>query len=324
MKRDNFVLVTGGAGFIGSHLCEALIKLKKNVIALDNFNQFYSPKIKRKNIEELLDNPRFVLIEGDILDKELLESIMKRYEIGTIVHLAAWAGVRPSIEKPFIYQKVNIEGTLNLLEVSRRYNIEKFIFGSSSSVYGNNTRLPAKEDDPTMYPISPYAATKKSCELLCYTYHHLYNLNITCLRFFTVYGPRQRPEMAIHKFTRLIYSDREVPMFGDGTSKRDYTYIDDIIDGTIKAIERCAGYNIYNLGRGETVKLIDVIKEIGRVLNKEPKIKQLPEQPGDVSATYADITKARKELGYSPKTSIKEGIEKFISWYIKNREFLEG
>lgn len=317
------ILVTGGAGFIGSSLSQRLVEMEEEVIAFDNFNSFYSPLIKRRNIEQLINKKNFKLIEGDILDTKLVESVLMEYKVDTVVHLAALAGVRPSIEEPFVYQKVNIEGTLNLLQLSCKYNIERFVFASSSSVYGNNTKLPAKEDDPTMEPVSIYGATKKAGELLCYTYYHLYRLNITCLRYFTVYGPRQRPDMAIHKFTRLIYRGEPVPMYGDGSSIRDYTYIEDIIDGTVRAIERCSGYEIYNLGRGETVKLIDLINIIGESLGQKPIINQLPPQPGDVDATFADISKAKTELGYNPQTSIDKGVEEFVKWYLDNKDFLE-
>lgn len=311
------ILVTGGAGFIGSHLSERLLNEGHEVICIDNFNDHYDPQIKRRNIEPLLNNRNFTLFEGDILDMQFLQQIFQTSEINIIVHLAARAGVRPSIHKPLIYQQVNVQGTTHVLEMARQFKIEKFIFGSSSSVYGQNRKIPFSEDDPVDHPISPYAATKKACELICYTYHHLYKLPITCLRFFTVYGPRQRPDMAIHKFTNNIYHDKNISIFGDGNSIRDYTYITDIIDGILKSIEFCAGYHIYNLGESKTIELRQLIDLIASCLGKEPRIEFLPVQPGDVPITYADISKAKRELGYHPKIEIAQGIEKFVAWYEK-------
>ena len=309
-------LVTGGAGFIGSHLSERLIQGNHDVICLDNFNTFYDPAIKRKNVEPLLSHNRYRLIEGDILQWELLEKIFQEGQFEVVIHLAARAGVRPSIKEPRLYQKVNVEGTVNLLEISSRAGLPKFILASSSSVYGNNTKVPFSEDDPVDFPISPYAATKKACELLGFTYASLYNLPVTCLRFFTVYGPRQRPDMAIHTFTKSIVEDREITLFGDGTSSRDYTYITDIIDGILKAIEMCDGYRIYNLGESQTIQLSHLIKILEEALGKKARIKPMPSQPGDVSITFADVSRARKELGYSPRVPIPEGIRRFVEWYL--------
>ncbi len=309
------LLVTGGAGFIGSHLCEGLIHEGHCVACLDNFNPFYDPEIKRKNVQPLLSHPAYQLIEGDILDWKLLERIFSENHFDVVVHLAARAGVRPSIRQPRLYQKVNIEGTVNLLEISSQSGISKFILASSSSVYGKNTKVPFSEEDPVDFPISPYAATKKACELIAFTYYSLTSLSVTCLRFFTVYGPRQRPDMAIHKFTRLIDEGMEIPLFGDGTSRRDYTYITDIVDGVERAIERCEGYNIYNLGESQTVELNHLIRLLEEALGKEAKINQLPDQPGDVPVTFADISKAKRELGYSPHVSIQEGVPRFVEWY---------
>lgn len=309
--------MTGGAGFIGSHLIENLLKQGYRVICIDNFDNNYDPQIKRRNIESIWNHKNFTLFEGDILDIEFLHKIFQISEIRIIVHLAAKAGVRPSIKEPLAYQKVNVQGTTNLLEMARLFEIEKFIFGSSSSVYGQNKKIPFSEDDPVDHPISPYAATKKACELICYTYHHLYDMPITCLRFFTVYGPRQRPDMAIHKFTNNIYHDKKVSVFGDGSSKRDYTYITDIVDGICKSIEFCSGYHIYNLGESKTIELRKLIDSIAGCLGAEPRIEFLPVQPGDVLITYADISKAKRELGYYPKVEIEQGIEKFVAWYKK-------
>ncbi|MBN2013890.1 MAG: GDP-mannose 4,6-dehydratase [Candidatus Altiarchaeota archaeon] len=308
------VMVTGGAGFIGSHLCERLLEKGEKVVCVDDLNDFYSPKIKKKNLEKSLENKDFRFYEEDILNKEAIEEIVRDEGIEEIVHLAARAGVRPSIKEPILYSKVNIEGTLNLLETARELGIEQFIFGSSSSVYGINSRVPYREDDKVDKPISPYAASKRAGELFCYNYSHLYGIPITCLRFFTVYGPRQRPEMAIHKFTRLIDSGKKIPMYGDGTSKRDYTYIDDIIDGVLSSLEKKFRFEVFNLGNSETVELKHMISLIEENLGKKAEIEQQPEQPGDVPITYADITKAEEMLDYKPKTSIEEGIRRFTEW----------
>ncbi len=308
-------LVTGGAGFIGSHLNEHLIKDTNSVVCLDNFDPFYDPKIKYENIKKIKCHPNFRLVEGDILDWKLLDQLFKGNKFDVVVHLAARAGVLPSIQNPRLYQKVNIEGTVNLLELSCQYTVGKFIFASSSSVYGNNTKVPFSENDPVDHPISPYAATKKAGELIAHTFSSLYDLPVTCLRFFTVYGPRQRPDMAIHKFTRLIDKGKTIPVYGNGKSRRDYTYIDDIISGILLSIEKCKGFNIFNLGESQTIELNNLIKLIEDGLNKKAKIERLSEQAGDMKKTYADITKATKELGYIPSFSIENGINEFITWY---------
>lgn len=310
-------LITGGAGFIGSHLSERLLSEGWRVVCLDNFDTFYDPQIKRNNISSALKEKYFSLIEGDIRDKRLLDNIFNKEEIDVVIHIAARAGVRPSIKEPALYYDVNVGGTLNLLEAVRGRNVKKFIFASSSSVYGENTKVPFSEEDNVDYPISPYAATKKAGELLCYTYYHLYRIPITCLRFFTVYGPRQRPEMAIHKFTRLIYEGKPVPVFGDGSSKRDYTFIEDIIEGVVKSIHSGSLYEIINLGESNTISLSDLIVLIENNLHKNAVIEKLPLQPGDVPITYADTGKARSLLGYNPQTNIKEGIRIFTEWFLK-------
>ncbi|MBA7499048.1 UDP-glucose 4-epimerase [subsurface metagenome] len=307
-------LITGGAGFIGSHLCERLLSDGHEVICLENFDPYYSPDIKRKNIEYLLDQPNCILIEADIRNKKEMEKIFRMDAIDKVVHLAAKVGVRPSIQDPLSYEDVNIKGALNLLELSKEHDIRHFIFGSSSSVYGISDKIPFSEDG-LVKPISPYAASKRAGELLCYTYSHLYDIPISCLRFFTVYGPKQRPEMAIHKFTRLIDQGKEVPMYGDGSSKRDYTYITDIIDGTMNALNKKFDFEIFNLGNSKTVELRYLISLIEENLGKKAKIKQLPEQLGDVPITYADISKSKRLLGYSPKISIEEGVKRFVEWY---------
>ena len=308
-------LVTGGAGFIGSHLIERLLASGDSITCLDNFNDYYDPKIKEKNITSFKEHKNFKLIRGDILDEALLKDIFKKTAFDGVVHLAARAGVRPSVLQPKLYQEVNIRGTMNLLEMAKEFDVPKFVLASSSSVYGNNKKVPFSESDNVDNPISPYAATKKACELISYTYSELYGISVSCLRFFTVYGPRQRPDMAIHKFTKLISKDQEIYVYGDGKVQRDFTYITDVIDGVVQAIDRCNGYQIYNLGESRVVELLELIALIEKNLGKKAKIKWLPPQPGDVKITYSDITKARKELDYNPKVPIEEGIKKFVEWF---------
>lgn len=307
------VLVTGAAGFIGSNLTRHLLDQGNLVIGVDNFDNFYDPLLKRANINSLLKNSNFILCEGDIRDSVFIDGVMASHKPDTVVHLAARAGVRPSIEQPVLYYDVNVTGTLVLLEAMRNHGIKNMAFASSSSVYGNNKKTPFAETDNVDNPISPYAATKKADELLCYTYSHLYGFNIFCLRFFTVYGPNQRPEMAIQQFGRLIREGKTITMYGDGTSRRDYTYIDDIVDGISASIERLKGYEIINLGNHDTIALKDLIDLIAKTLGREAIIKQLPLQPGDVNITYADITKASTLLGFQPKHSIQEGLKKMFA-----------
>ncbi len=309
------VLVTGGAGFIGSHLVEALLKEGRDVVVLDNFDDFYLPEVKRRNLEPLEGRPGFALVEGDIRDEAFVEKAFAGHPISVVVHLAARAGVRPSIQQPVLYCDVNVTGTAVLLEACRRHGIGKFIFGSSSSVYGNNTKLPFSEKDDVDRPISPYAATKRAGEVLCATYHELYRLNVFALRFFTVYGPRQRPEMAIHKFTRLIDRGLPVPRFGDGSTRRDYTYITDIVNGVLRAIERVQGFEIINLGGSQTTRLADLIDLLEKNLGQKAVIEEEPGQPGDVVATCADVDKARRLLEYEPRVTAEEGIRRFVEWY---------
>lgn len=312
------VLVTGGAGFIGSHLCQRLLQEGYEVVCLDNFDAYYDPAIKRRNLEEIKASKGangFQLVEGDIRNKEFLDDLIRRSSFDLIIHLAARAGVRPSIEQPLLYEEVNVTGTLNLLEACREFGVGNFIFGSSSSVYGKNRKVPFAEEDMLEAMISPYAVTKRIGELFCYTYHHLYGLNISCLRFFTVYGPRQRPEMAIHKFARLIHNGEKIPVYGDGTSRRDYTYIDDIIAGIMGAVHHQRGYDIFNLGESQTVPLRELISLIEQALGKKADVEELPEQPGDVPITYAEISKARRLLGYDPRVGIAEGVGRFVRWF---------
>jgi len=315
MKR---VLVTGGAGFIGSHLCQRLLGEGYEIVCLDNFDPFYDPAIKRKNLAEIqatTGDGEFQLVEGDIREKGMLEDLFKRSSFDLVIHLAARAGVRPSIQQPLLYEEVNVTGTLNLLEVCREFGVMDLIFGSSSSVYGKNPTVPFTEADRLEAMISPYAVTKRVGELFCYAYHHLYGLNIFCLRFFTVYGPRQRPEMAIHKFTRLIHEGEQIPLFGDGTSRRDYTYIDDIVEGVMGAVRNLGGYEIFNLGESKTIPLRELVSLLEGALGKKAVVEELPEQPGDVPITYADITKARRRLGYDPQVGVEEGVERFVRWF---------
>ncbi|HIJ72200.1 MAG TPA: NAD-dependent epimerase/dehydratase family protein [Planctomycetes bacterium] len=308
-------LVTGAAGFIGSHLCERLVRDGLTVVGLDNFDDFYDPAVKRANITECLESEQFELVEADIRDAEAVGTVLAGRDIDIIVHLAARAGVRPSIEDPLTYEDVNINGTMVLLEGARRFGVKKFVFGSSSSVYGNNEKVPFSEMDNVDFPISPYAATKKAGELICHTYSHLYGIDMVCLRLFTVYGPRQRPDLAIHKFCKLIERGEPIPVFGDGSMQRDFTYIDDIIEGIVGAMSRCEGYEIYNLGESRPVRLDVLISEIEKALGKRAEINRLPVPPGDVRQTYADVTKAEERLGYKPKTEITAGLKRFVEWF---------
>lgn len=319
------ILVTGGAGFIGSHLSERLLKEGNKVLVIDNFNNYYNPEIKRNNLEEVkktcIENgislENFKVFEGDIRDKGFLKEVFSN-KIDSIMHLAAMAGVRPSIQDPSLYYDVNITGTVNLLEICRENGIKQFVFASSSSVYGNNEKVPFSESDRVDNPISPYAATKKSGELLCHTYHHLFDMNIACLRFFTVYGPRQRPDLAINKFTSLILEGKEIPFYGDGSTSRDYTYVDDIVSGIVSSINYVNTdkkvFEILNIGGDKTVSLIEMVETIEEVLGKKAKLNRLPMQPGDVNRTCADISHSKEVIDYNPKTIFKEGIKKFIEW----------
>ncbi len=319
MRRN--ILVTGGAGFIGSHLVERLLDEGNwKITVADDFNDFYSPIVKRQNVSPFLTNPQFSLCEVNICDAENLRKIFLESEFSAIVHLAARAGVRPSLSQPKLYNDTNIGGTLNLLELAREFGVKQFVFGSSSSVYGINCKVPFSEEDKISQPISPYAATKAAGELLCYTYSHLYDVRAICLRFFTVYGARQRPDLAIHKFSNLIWENKPIEMFGDGTTRRDYTYIDDIIEGVRAAIDYDqTNYEVFNLGEAQTVELQKLIELLEENLGKRAIIKRRPMQAGDVPQTFADITKARKLLNYNPQTKIEEGIEKFVEWFVKQQ-----
>lgn len=306
-------LVTGAAGFIGSHVCEALLSRGWQVTGLDCFDDFYDPAIKRNNVKNCTAQKNFRMVQGDIRDPHAVEAAIAN-GVTAIVHLAARAGVRPSIEQPLLYQDVNVNGTCVLLEAARRHGISRFIFASSSSVYGNAPKVPFAESDNVDHPISPYAASKKAGELLCYTYHHLFGISVTCLRFFTVFGPRQRPDLAIHKFARLIEAGEPVPMFGDGTMMRDFTYIDDIVAGVLAAMDRCNGYHIYNLGNSSPVALRDLIRAIEEAVGKRAIIEGRPVQPGDVQRTFADVSRARADLGFEPRTDLIVGLKRFVAW----------
>ncbi len=315
-------LITGGAGFIGSHLVARLLSEGDwNVAVVDDFNDFYDPSLKRANIRLYDSNPQFRVYEADIRDPGALRPIFHEQKFDCLVHLAARAGVRPSLTQPQLYAETNINGTLNLLELARETGIEQFVFGSSSSVYGENSKVPFSEADPVSRPISPYAATKAAGELLCHTYSHLFGVRCICLRFFTVYGARQRPDLAIHKFARLISEGKPIPVFGDGTTQRDYTYVDDIISGVRAAIDYDkTTYEVINLGESRTVKLRELISLLENELGISAIIDRQPLQPGDVPQTFANIAKARRLLNYNPQTQIEEGIRRFVEWF-KSRQF---
>ncbi|MCZ6794259.1 MAG: GDP-mannose 4,6-dehydratase [Planctomycetota bacterium] len=309
------VLITGAAGFIGSSLTDRLLGQGVEVTGLDSLDDFYDARVKRSNLEDASTHRDFRLVEGDFRDADTVERLFSGESFDGVVHLGARAGVRPSLERTPLYVDVNLDGTIQLLEACRRHEVRKFVFASSSSVYGNRVGEPFSETDRVDEPVSPYAATKKAGELLCYTYHHLFGIDVTCLRFFTVYGPRQRPEMAIHCFTRAIDSGAVIDVYGDGSARRDFTYISDIVQGVTAALERCSGYRIYNLGAGNSVELREVIELIEKALGKEARIRFFEQAPGDVPYTFADVARAREELGYEPEVNIAEGIRRFVEWY---------
>lgn len=340
--NNKTILVTGGAGFIGSHLVSRLLELGNKIICVDNFNDFYPLEIKvnnilesvgqtdkmflQKSIDETIailkkkvDNKSYALEYADIRNKENLRGIFNAHNPDVVINLAAMAGVRPSIDDPELYHDVNVNGFLNILEICKEQGIKKIVQASSSSVYGNRKEVPFKESDNVDFPISPYASSKKQCEIMSYPYHHLYDIDMIHLRFFTVYGPRQRPDLAIHKFTRLIDQGQEIPFFGDGSTKRDYTYIDDIIDGIIKSMNLVVSkdklFDVFNLGESDTISLREMVEYVERALNKNALLKKLPMQPGDVGLTNAYIDKSISHLGYNPQTKFGDGIEKFVAWY---------
>jgi UDP-glucuronate 4-epimerase len=311
------VLVTGGAGFIGSHLVEKLLACGHQVVILDDFNDFYDPQIKHANIAGFATN--VAVYHVDLRDSDSVRNLFRREKIDAIAHLAARAGVRPSIQQPRLYYDTNVAGTLHLLEAARVTGVERFVFASSSSVYGASKTIPFSEDEHLTQTLSPYAATKVAGEFLCSTYSYLYNLRVVALRYFTVYGPRQRPDLAIHQFTRRIYAGQPIDQFGDGTTRRDYTYIEDVIHGTMAALQYEGPlFDIFNLGESDTIQLKELVVAIENVLGKKAKINRLPEQPGDMPLTCAEISKARKLLGYKPTTRFKEGLPRFIDWFLQS------
>ncbi len=308
------ILVTGGAGFIGSHTCEKLLNEGFTVVAIDNFNDYYDVSQKEDNVSILITNPEFTLIKGDITDADTVNQVFLEQGVNRVIHLAARAGVRPSIEDPQLYGNVNLIGTINLLEAARKQKITQFIFGSSSSVYGENTNVPFNEEDTLRNLVSPYAVTKRAGELMCKCYHSLYDLDVVCLRFFTVYGPSGRPDMAPFMFTKKIMEGTPINKFGDGTTQRDYTFISDIVEGIIGSM-KLKGFEIINLGNNNPVSLNEFIKTIEKMTGKQAIINQMPMQPGDVPITYADISKAKKLIGYEPKIKLEEGMKKFFDWF---------
>src|SRR5438093_3993842 len=313
-------LVSGGAGFIGYHVCERLLRDGHAVWAFDDLNNFYDPKIKQANIGDLQASAgSFTFVHGDLTDRASLDELFGSARFDQIIHLAARAGIRPSLLEPALYQRVNVEGTVNLLETARLHGVKKVILASSSSVYGVNSKVPFSESDPIFSAISPYAASKLACEALGHVYHHIYGMDVAMLRFFTVYGPRQRPDLAIYKFAQLITAGKPIPVFGDGSTARDYTYITDTVDGVIACTQREFGFEIFNLGESETVTLQDLIALLEKSLGKKAVIDRQPLQPGDVPITFANIDKARAKLGYDPRVKITEGIPKFVEWFLQQR-----
>ena len=312
-------LVTGGAGFIGSHVCERLLHAGHAVWALDDLNPFYDPQIKRANVRDLqsLAKP-FEFVQGDITDAAAVGELFGEVKFDQVIHLAARAGVRPSLLEPALYQRVNVEGTVNLLEAARKTGVKKITIASSSSVYGLNAKVPFAEGDPIFSAISPYAASKLACEALGHVYHHIYGLDVVMLRFFTAYGPRQRPDLAIHKFAKLIHTGKPIPVFGDGSTARDYTYISDIVDGVLACTQKNFGYAVFNLGESQTVTLTRLIELLEGALGKKAVLDRQPLQPGDVPITFADISQARAQLGYAPRVKIEQGIPLFVDWFLKN------
>src|SRR6266567_9590953 len=318
-------LVTGGAGFIGSHVCERLLQMGHAVWALDDLNPFYDPALKERNLSALQAlNRRFSFVRGDVTHRQTLDDLLSSVRFDQLIHLAARAGVRPSLEEPALYQRVNVEGTVNLLEAARLNGVRKITIASSSSVYGVNSKIPFCESDPIFRAISPYAASKLACEALGHVYHHVYGLDVVMLRLFTVYGPRQRPDLAIHKFAQLISAGKPIQVFGDGSAARDYTYVSDTVDGVIAVTQKEFGYQIFNLGESQTVRLSYLIKLLEEALGKKAIIDHQPLQPGDVPITYANIGKARSLLGYSPGIKIEQGIGLFVEWFREMMQFNHG
>ena len=313
------ILLTGGAGFIGSHLAERFLERREDLVIFDNLDTFYDPSIKERNLEKVRAKGEFILYRENLLDQEVLLRVFEQHRPQVVVHLAARAGVRPSLIEPELYSEVNVTGTVRLLNLAQKFKVEHFVFGSSSSVYGSQSRSPFQEDDPVPHPISPYAATKRAGELLGFVYSHNHALPVTCLRFFTVYGPRQRPEMAIHSFTRKVWSGEEIEVYHRGESERDYTYVDDIVQGILATLENPSGFEIFNLGNSRTIRLLDLIHLIEQNLGRKARLRLMPAQPGDVPLTHADISRAKERLGYSPAIPIEEGISRFVDWFLEDQ-----
>ncbi len=312
------ILVTGGVGFIGSHVCERLLEIGHAVCALDDLNDFYDPAIKQNTLRELQSRAQsFSFVHADITNRSEVDEVLGSMAFDQIIHLAARAGVRPSLEEPALYQRVNVEGTANLLEAAREHSVNKITVASSSSVYGVNSKVPFSEADPIFSAISPYAASKLACEALGHVYHHVYGMDVCMLRFFTVYGPRQRPDLAIHKFARLMHAGQPIPVYGDGNTSRDYTYVDDTVDGVIAATEKEFGFEIINLGESQTIELERLIELIEKAMGVKAQINRQPAQPGDVPITFANIEKAQNLLEYSPQTKIEDGVPLFTEWFRK-------
>ncbi|HTR42435.1 MAG TPA: SDR family NAD(P)-dependent oxidoreductase [Pseudomonadales bacterium] len=313
-------LVTGGAGFIGSHVCERLLRNGHHVWAFDDLNSFYDPQFKRRNLREIqaLALP-FEFVHGDITDRAALDEICSSVKFDQVIHLAARAGVGPSLEQPALYQRVNVEGTINVLEAARLNGVKKMIMASSSSVYGLNSQMPFSESAPITTAISPYAATKLACEALGHVWHHIYKMDVAMLRFFTVYGPRQRPDLAIYKFAKFICAGKPIPVFGDGTAGRDYTFVSDTVDGVMACTQKEIGYDIFNLAESETISLSRMIESLEKALDKKAIIDRQPLQAGDVPLTFADISKAREKLGYNPQVKFEQGIKIFVDWFLKDK-----
>jgi UDP-glucuronate 4-epimerase len=314
-NKQQKILITGGAGFIGTNLTKTLLEQGESIFSIDNLNNYYSPDIKEKNIEQFKDNPNYTFQKLDIKDQEALEQIFKNNKFDAVIHLAARAGVRASIENPSKYIQTNIQGTLNLLECLKETPNTKLIFASSSSVYGNITEVPFKEDMNITAPVSPYAATKLSTEAICYTYHHLYKINMAGLRFFTVYGSHNRPDMAHYKFTQAILEGKPITKYGDGNTSRDYTYVDNIVEGIIACINANLNFEIFNLGNNTPITLNQMISTLEETLNKKAIIEEKPIPQGDVMHTYADISKAKRLLNWEPKTPYREGVQKLVNWF---------
>ena len=309
------ILLTGGAGFIGSHLAERLVEQGHRLFLVDDLNDFYSPETKRRNLENIKIKASFEFVQTDICDQAAVKKVFEQYRPEVIIHLAARAGVRPSLEQPFLYERVNVLGTLVLLELARLYGVRRLVFASSSSIYGITSKTPFSEDESNPNPISPYGVTKLAGEKLCYAYSHLHQLSTVCLRFFTVYGPRQRPDLAIHKFAKLIEQGKEISVFGDGSSFRDYTYIDDIVDGILATLELQTPFEIFNLGNSNPVSLTEMIRLLERHLGKKAQLQFKESQPGDMPFTFANLSKAKQQLGYSPKVPFETGLSRFVAWF---------